>query len=53
MADQIEAYCVKCRTTRTMQDATVETNERGRRVAKGTCPECGTRMNKFLPSENK
>lgn len=53
MADQYEAYCVKCKTKRTMQDASVQVNEKGRRMAKGTCPVCGTKMNKFLPSESK
>jgi transcription initiation factor IIE alpha subunit len=46
-----EAYCVKCKAKRVMQDAQVITNDKGRRVAKGTCPQCGTKMNLFLKSE--
>jgi RNase P subunit RPR2 len=46
-----EAYCVKCKTKRVMNAAQVITNDKGRRVAKGTCPQCGTKMNLFLKSE--
>ena len=45
------AYCVKCKTKRSMKDVKVVTNEKGRRIAKGVCPECGTKMNLFLKSE--
>ncbi len=47
----VEAYCMKCKTTRKMQDAQEVTTENGRRSAKGVCPECGTKMTKFLPSK--
>lgn len=50
---QYEAYCVKCKTKRTMRDAQVVTNKQGRRMAKGTCPTCGTKMNLFLKGEGK
>jgi RNase P subunit RPR2 len=46
----VDAYCMKCKTTRKMKDAQEVTMENGRRAAKGTCPECGTKMTKFLPS---
>jgi hypothetical protein len=42
------AYCVKCKTKRKMKNAQVVTNARGRKMAKGTCPTCGTKMNLFL-----
>jgi transcription initiation factor IIE alpha subunit len=51
MAEEYVAYCVKCKTKRTMQDPQVLTNEKGRRMAKGTCPVCGTKMTLFLKSE--
>ena len=47
----VEAYCMKCREKRTMSDAQEVTMENGRRAAKGTCPQCGTKMTKFLPSQ--
>jgi hypothetical protein len=53
MADEIQAYCVKCRTQRTMKDASIEETSNGRRAAKGVCPVCGTKMTKFLPNEKK
>jgi RNase P subunit RPR2 len=49
--DEYKAYCVKCRDKRTMKNAQVTTNAKGRRLAKGICPECGTKMNLFLKSE--
>jgi RNase P subunit RPR2 len=49
MADY-EAYCVKCKAKRIMKNAEVVTNAQGRRQAKGTCPQCGTKMNLFLKS---
>ena len=49
MADY-EAYCVKCKTKRTMKNAQVVTNAKGRRQALGTCPVCGTKMGLFLKS---
>ncbi len=48
-----EAYCVKCRTKRSIKNGTVEVNSKGRRMAKGTCPVCGTKVTRFLPSEGK
>ena len=47
---EFQAYCVKCKAKRMMKDAKVVTNEKGRRQAKGVCPECGTKMNLFLKS---
>lgn len=39
-------YCVKCREKRETEGNVVENN--GRRMAKGTCPECGTKLNRIL-----
>ncbi len=51
MGEEYTAYCVKCKTKRTMKDAKVVTNEKGRRSARGVCPVCGTKMNLFLKSK--
>lgn len=48
---EFEGYCVKCREKRTITNGRVETNEKGRRMAKGTCPVCGTNVTRFLPKE--
>lgn len=45
------AYCVKCKKKVTMKNAKVVTNDKGRRMAKGVCPTCGTKVNLFLPKE--
>ncbi len=42
-----EGYCVKCKTKRVMKDPH-ETTTNGRRMMKGTCPECGTNMNRIM-----
>jgi hypothetical protein len=41
-----EFYCVKCKEKRQAEGKIVETN--GRRMAKGTCPVCGTNLNRIL-----
>lgn len=48
---EFEGYCVKCKTKRKIKDGTVVTTSNGRRMAKGTCPVCATKVNKFLPKE--
>ena len=50
---EFEAYCVKCREKRQIENGVVEQNEKGRRMAKGACPVCGTKVTRFLPSEDK
>lgn len=50
MTDYV-AYCVKCKTKRTMKNAEVIVNAKGRKQAKGVCPECGTKMNLFLKAD--
>jgi len=46
---EILGYCVKCKTSRTMTQVEIVTTKNNRRAAKGKCPVCGTKMNKFLP----
>ena len=41
VADAVEAYCVKCKTKRVMQDARQVEMANGRPAMKGVCPECG------------
>lgn len=44
-----EAYCVKCKTKREVQNGREETLENGRRALRGQCSVCGTNIMKFLP----
>ncbi|MGB3988688.1 MAG: DUF5679 domain-containing protein [Minisyncoccales bacterium] len=50
-----EAYCVKCKAKREVQnEEEVEMKGKGgvkRRALTGTCPVCGTKMFKILPSK--
>ncbi len=46
-----EAYCVKCRAKRSIKNGTVEVSKSGRRMAKGICPVCGTKVTRFLSSK--
>jgi hypothetical protein len=39
-------YCVKCKEKREAEGRVVETN--GRRMATGSCPVCGTTLNRTL-----
>jgi hypothetical protein len=41
-----EFYCVKCKEKREATGEVVVTN--GRRMAKGICPVCGTKLNRIL-----
>lgn len=40
----MEAYCVKCRTKRAVQDPVADFNAAGAPVTRGICPVCGTRL---------
>jgi hypothetical protein len=51
-AMEYEGYCVKCREKRTIKDGKVEKTAKGRPIAKGKCPECGTTVTRFLSSKD-
>ncbi len=42
-----EAYCVKCKEKRDFTGE-VKVSDSGRRMAQGTCPVCGTKLNRIL-----
>ena len=48
---EFEGYCVKCREKRTVKDGKVGETSKGRPMAKGPCPECGTTVTRFLSSK--
>jgi hypothetical protein len=50
---EFEGYCVKDKKKVKVKNGTVVVSANGRRMAKGTCPECGTTVNRFLPSQDK
>jgi len=53
MTEEIKAYCMKCKAERTIQTVQIVMTKNGRPAANGTCPVCGTKMFKFLPSSYK
>lgn len=48
MADNMMAYCVKCREKREMTGAHKITMKNGKPAMQGTCPVCGTKLNRIL-----
>ena len=40
----MQAYCLKCRTKREMQNAEQVTMKNGKPATKGNCPVCQTKM---------
>ncbi|HXG07643.1 MAG TPA: DUF5679 domain-containing protein [Nitrososphaera sp.] len=40
----MQAYCLKCRTTRDMRNVQQVTLKNGRPATQGSCPVCGTKM---------
>ena len=47
VAESYNGYCVKCKEKRDF-DGEVKVSESGRRMAQGTGPVCGTKMNRIL-----
>ncbi len=47
MAETYNGYCVKCKEKRDF-DGQVVVNDKGTRMAQGSCPVCGTKMNRIL-----
>ena len=53
--EKMTGYCVTCGRksgvkSREMKDVKITKSKNGRRMAKGVCVKCGTKMNKFLPN---
>lgn len=49
----VNAYCVKCKKKgQKMVDPKITTTVRGGFMAKGTCPDCGTKMCAMMSKEN-
>lgn len=46
-AQMYNGYCVKCREKRDFE-GTISVSKTGMRMAKGTCPVCGTTVNRIL-----
>jgi RNase P subunit RPR2 len=40
----MQAYCMKCKTKREMNNPKAVNMKNGRPATQGTCPKCGTKM---------
>jgi hypothetical protein len=49
----VDAYCTKCRTKREIKDAKDVTFANGRHALQGTCPQCGTKLTRFVADPAK
>lgn len=47
-AEALLAYCVRCRTKRPIQDPEPAETKRGQPAIRGTCPECGAKLFRFV-----
>jgi hypothetical protein len=47
-----EGYCFRCKTRKTIQDATETRMKNGRPVVTGICITCGTKIWKLLPTSD-
>lgn len=45
---ELDAYCVKCKQKRSIQNATDTITKNGRRAKTGSCAVCGTKLFRFL-----
>lgn len=45
-------YCVKCREKQEIKGGTVGETAKGRPMARGTCPVCGTKVTRFLSAKD-
>jgi hypothetical protein len=52
IAMDFEGYCVKCRKKQKIKNGTIGKTAKGKPMAKGTCPECGTKVNRFLSQKD-
>lgn len=48
---KIEAWCVKCKAAREIDDPELVSMKNGRSAAKGKCPQCGAVLYKILSRE--
>lgn len=44
----MEAYCVKCKAKKEMNDGKEVTMKNGRKAMQGVCPDCGTKLFRIL-----
>lgn len=48
---EFEGYCVKCRAKKVIKDGVVTETSKGRPMVQGVCPDCHTKVTRFLPTK--
>lgn len=52
----MEAYCVRCKAKKEIKDGkerVIKTRRGDKRAFAGVCPDCGTKIMRFLPKVDK
>jgi pimeloyl-ACP methyl ester carboxylesterase len=49
--EEMQAYCVKCRQKRVIQNPRKIVTRKGRSAIEGTCPVCGTKLFRFVSGQ--
>jgi pimeloyl-ACP methyl ester carboxylesterase len=49
--EEMQAYCVKCRQKRAIQNPRKIVTRKGRSAIEGTCPACGTKLFRFVAGQ--
>jgi RNase P subunit RPR2 len=52
MSEAVEAYCVKCREKREIQNPESVTMKNGRHAIQGTCKVCGTKLFRMVSDKD-
>ena len=45
---EFEGYCLKCREKQMINEGSIGETSKGQPMARGTCPECGATVTRFL-----
>jgi len=46
-----QAYCVKCRASKAIKNPKEVVTKNNRLAVQGVCPDCGTKILRFLPKK--
>ncbi|HEY4386932.1 MAG TPA: DUF5679 domain-containing protein [Ktedonobacteraceae bacterium] len=49
----IEAYCIRCKANREMQNEQQIMMKNGKPAIQGPCVACGTKLTRILPTQKK
>ena len=47
----MQIYCIKCKSKKEVKEYETITTKNNRRAAKAVCPDCGTKIMRFIPTD--